>query len=80
MPLGGFGCWQGAGQGIGQGMAGQGRAGQGKEAFLLFLLPSFCFQGAFLSRGRRRGFFFFVWVGSFPFFVSLYRKKKSRGE
>lgn len=55
-------------------------AGQGKEAFLLFLLPSFCFQGAFLSRGRRRGFFFFVWVGSFPFFVSLYRKKKSRGE
>lgn len=83
LPLGGFGCWQGAGQGIGQGMAGH-RAGHGRAKrrfFFLFFFSSslFLFPGGFLSR-RRRGFFFFVWVGSFPFFVSLYRKKKSRGE
>lgn len=71
-----------AGQGMGH------RAWQGKEAciffFFFFLFSSSLFslfsKGISFQREEER-FFFFVWVGSFPFFfVFLYRKKKSRGE
>lgn len=61
------------GQGIGQGMAGQGMAGQRGVSSFSSSSSLFLFSKGFLSRGRRRGFSFFVWVGSFPFFfVSLY--------
>lgn len=60
------------GQGIGQGMAGQGMAGQRGVSFFFFFFPIFVFKGISFQR-EEEWFFFFVWVGSFPFFfVSLY--------
>lgn len=52
-------------QGIGQGMAGQ-RGVSFFFSFFSFFFPVFVFRGVSFQKEER--FFFFVWVGSFPFF------------
>lgn len=61
-------------------MAGQGRAWQGKEAFpfFFFFFPIFVFKGISFQR-EEEWFFFFVWVGSFPFFLFPSIKKSREG-
>lgn len=56
--------------------AGQGMAGQRGVSFFFFFFPIFVFKGISFQREEER-FFFFVWVGSFPFSLFPSIEKKS---
>lgn len=65
-----------AGHRAGHGRAGQGMAGQRGVSFFFFFFPIFVFKRISFQREEER-FFFFVWVGSFPFSLFPSIEKKS---